>query len=240
MNVPRPSKDVIDFVIAHPAWNTSGIVALSHLNARTCVCEVRESRISSPWTEHATVFVVFAVACIISFRQARDRSWISLRSPACQCHQIWRRWWYTIPRSKSWADSTMCKYLQRQSKRYQYTLIFKLCWTYFEAILAHLGPTYPTLEPFLAQLEPILSYWNHLGLSWRLSLTIWTHLEVSWRPSWAVLKAIFGYLNPSWGILEASWDQEFFRYLRTEIAVPCARHFSPFWDPFWGPKFAYF
>ena len=30
------------------SWNTSGIVALSHLNARTCVCEVREWQISSP------------------------------------------------------------------------------------------------------------------------------------------------------------------------------------------------
>jgi len=32
MNVPKPSKDNIDFVIANPAWETSGIVGLSHLN----------------------------------------------------------------------------------------------------------------------------------------------------------------------------------------------------------------
>ena len=62
------------------------------------------------------------------------------------------------------AEKRLSAYFKRQSKRYQYTMILKLCWTYFEAILAHLGPTYPTLAPFLAQLEPILSYGNHLRL----------------------------------------------------------------------------
>ena len=42
------------------------------------------------------------------------------------------------------------------------------------------------------------------------------------------------------GILEASWDQEFFRYLRTEIPVPWLRPLITFWNPFWDPKFGVF